>query len=134
MSFELDRAKRAHVEHLTSLVENSDNVDVDNVYELGKRLFFDPCGPTGLYGFAPEVSKQKTSWNGSGGGEFDPDTLVRKLEKNAPGCLFMREEWKELRALLESGKYWQPSHRQCRQNAPSQAVSRTRAGSMAAAV
>ena len=112
MSCELDRAKQAHLEHLRSLVEDSVDDQVDHVYELGKRLFFDPCGPSALYGFAPAASKQKTSWSGALalGGEFDPDTLVRKLEKSAPGCLFMRDEWKALRALLEPGKYWQPWH------------------------
>jgi len=111
MSLELDRAKRAHLEHLRSLVENSDERDVDNVYELGRRLFFDPCGPTALYGFALDDCKQKTSWDGPLGGEFNADTLVRTLAKNAPGCLFMREEWTELRALLAPGKCWGPSHR-----------------------
>ena len=110
MSCELDRAKRAHLEHLRSLVEYSDDADVDHVYELGKRLFFDPYSPSALYGFATGVSKRKTSRGGAVGGEFDPDTLVRKLEKSAPGCLFMRDEWKALRALLEPGKYWQPTH------------------------
>jgi hypothetical protein len=111
MSLELDRAKRAHLENLRSLVENSDERAVDDVYELGRRLFFHPCGPTALYGFAPYDCKQKTSWDRQLGGEFDPDTLVRTLAKNAPGCLFMREEWTELRALLAPGKCWQPSHR-----------------------
>ena len=111
MSLELDRAKRAHLEHLRSLVENSDTRDVDDVYELGRRLFFDPDGPTALYGFTPDDWKRKASGDGPLGGEFDADRLVRMLGKNAPGCLFMREEWKQLRALLEPGKHWGPTHR-----------------------
>ena len=111
MSLELDRAKRAHLEHLRGLVENSDARDVDDVYELGRRLFFDPHGPTALYGFTPDDWKRKASWDGPLGGEFDADMLVRMLGTNAPGCLFMRDEWKQLRALLEPGKQWGPTHR-----------------------
>ena len=83
MACELDRAKKAHLDHLARLVEDSDERDVDAVHELGKKLYFDPCG---LYGFAADNCKKHTSWNGTIGGEFDPDTLVRRLAKSAPGC------------------------------------------------
>ena len=108
MACELDRAKKAHLDHLARLVEDSDERDVDAVHELGKKLYFDPCG---LYGFAADNCKKHTSWNGTIGGEFDPDTLVRRLAKSAPGCLFLRDEWKALRGLLAPGKFWQSSHR-----------------------
>ena len=109
MSCELDRAKRAHLEHLRSLVENSDDAQVDHVYELGKRLFFDPCGPSALFGFAPGVSKQKTSWGGALGGE-STGHAGQEAREGAPGCLFLRDEWEALWALLEPGKCSGSSH------------------------
>ena len=103
MSFELDRAVGAHLEHLTSLIENSDEIESEEVYELGKHLFFDPCGPTSLYGSAPDGCKQKTSWDKKA---LAPDKLVRKLETSAIGCQFLKEQWEALLAKLEEGKFW----------------------------
>ncbi len=65
LSFELDRAERARVQRCTMLIENSDEGDVAEAQAVGKQLFFDPAGPTPLYGnptvFPP---RKKTSWNG----------------------------------------------------------------------
>jgi hypothetical protein len=65
LSFDLERTRQAHLERLTSLIENSDDAELEEVYALGKRLFFDPCGPTAMYGFCPDTcSETKTSWKG----------------------------------------------------------------------
>jgi hypothetical protein len=37
MSFELERARRAHLERLTSRIENSDESELAEIHELGKR-------------------------------------------------------------------------------------------------
>ena len=54
LSFELERVQRAHLEGFTSLIENSDEGELDAVHDLGKRLFFDPTGPTPMYGNRPD--------------------------------------------------------------------------------
>jgi len=113
MSFEVERARRAHLEGLTSLIENSADTEVEEVFELGKRLFFDPTGPAQLYGNAgvARPRKLRTSWNGQAVDPNDPATLVRKLESSEPGCWFLRGCWEDLRAKLEPGKFWQSHDR-----------------------
>ena len=65
LSFELEQVERAHLEHFTSLVENFDENELDAVHDLGKRLLFDPTGPTPLYGNPPDARRKRmTSWNG----------------------------------------------------------------------
>ncbi|MFI5459554.1 MAG: hypothetical protein ACHRXM_29365, partial [Isosphaerales bacterium] len=112
MAFEVERVQRAHLEGLTSLIENSDDTEIEEVYELGKRLFFDPSGPSQLYG-NPGVVRRKlrTSWNGVAVDPNDPAALVRKLESSEPGCWFMLGCWEDLRAQLEPGKFWQSHDR-----------------------
>ncbi|MFI5461638.1 MAG: hypothetical protein ACHRXM_40150, partial [Isosphaerales bacterium] len=112
MSFEVERVRRAHLEGLTSQIENSDDTEHEAVHELGKRLFFDPSGPSQLYG-NPGVVRRKlrTSWNGLAVDPNDPAVLVRKLESSEPGCRQMREVWEDLRAQLEPPKSWQSHHR-----------------------
>jgi len=112
LSFELERAKRAHLEGLTSLIENSDETEFDAVHDLGKRLFFDPTGPTNMYGNRPDGHRKlRTSWNGLAVDPNDPAVLARQLESSAMGCCWMRDCWEELRAQLEPGKFWQSHHR-----------------------
>jgi len=112
LSFELERAQRADVERLTSLIENSDESEFDAVHELGKRLFFDPTGPTPMYGNRPDGRRKlRTSWNGQAVDPNDPAVLARQLESSAMGCCWMRDCWDELRAQLEPGKFWQSHDR-----------------------
>jgi len=113
MSFEVERARRAHLERLTSQIESSEDTEIEEVWELGNRLFFDPSGPCELYG-APGVfrSKVRTSWTGRPDDPNDPAALVRKLESSEPGCWYLRACWEDLRAqLVEPGKFWQSHDR-----------------------
>jgi hypothetical protein len=112
ISFELDRAERARLERCRSLIENSDEEEAAEAEAVGKQLFFDPAGPTPLYGnptfFA---AKKKTSWNGEAVDPHDPAVLVRILERNAAGCCWLRDQWQALRAQLESPGFWQSHDR-----------------------
>ena len=99
LSFELDQVERAHLEHFTSLIENSDESELDAVHDLGKRLLFDPTGPTPLYGNPPDARRKRTtSSNGLPVDPNDPALLARKLESSEVGCRWLRERWEELRA------------------------------------
>jgi hypothetical protein len=108
ISFEVDRAERARLERCRSLIENSDEEEAAQAEAVGKQLFFDPAGPTPLYGnptfFA---AKKKTSWNGEAFDPHDPAVMVRILERNAAGCCWLLEQWQALRAQLESPGFWQ---------------------------
>ena len=99
LSFELEQVERAHLEHFTSLIENADESELDAVHDLGKRLLFDPTGPTPLYGNPPDArGKRMTSWNGLPVDPNDPALLARKAESSEVGCRWLRERWEELRA------------------------------------
>jgi len=112
LSFELDRVERARVERCRSLIENSDEDEVTEAQAVGKQLFFDPSGPTPLYGNPTFFSrKKKTSWNGQAVDPNDPAVLVKILERNRAGCCWLREQWQALRAQLESPGFWQSHDR-----------------------
>ncbi len=112
LSFEIDRADRARVERCTMLIENSDEKEVAEAQAVGKQLFFDPAGPTPLYGnrtfFSPE---KKTSWSGQAVDPNNPAALLRILESNAVGCCWLRDEWQALRTQLELTGFWQSHDR-----------------------
>jgi hypothetical protein len=108
LSFQLERVQRAQIQRVESLIEESEEREFEEVHELGSRLFFDPVGPSPMYGNRPDVrSKCRTSWNGEAVNPHDPAMLVQKLESTAFGCLWLREHWNELRARLDSGEIWQ---------------------------
>jgi hypothetical protein len=81
-SFCIEHAQRAQDERVSSLIQNYDQNELDEVTRLGKRLFFDPAGPTSLYGIDPYFvpNKKKTSWNGVAVDSNDPALLVSALE------------------------------------------------------
>ncbi len=112
LSFELDRTERARVERCTMLIENSDDDEANEAEAVGKQLFFDPGGPTPLYG-NPTIfpRKKNTSWNEQAVDPNDPAALVKILERSAAGCCWLREQWQALRAQLESTGFWQSHDR-----------------------
>ena len=108
LSFDLDRTESARLERRTSLIENSDEAELLEIDELGKRLFFDPSGASPLYGnrkYRP--SENKTSWNGLAVDPDDPAVLVKKMESTAAGCEWLQSRWRELLGLLDTMKFWQ---------------------------
>jgi hypothetical protein len=113
LSFKLDRIERAQIARSESLIENAELAELEEVHELGKRLFFDPAGPTSLYG-NPPVSfdrKAKTSWNGQAVDEYDPAVLLWRLESTQQGCLWLVEQWQALLEQLETLGFWQSPDR-----------------------
>jgi hypothetical protein len=104
-AFCIEHAQRAQVERVSSLIENYDQNELDEVHRLGKRLFFDAAGPTPLYGIEPyfQAKKKKTSWNGEAVDSNDPALLVRALEKSRLGCIWLRFRWLDLKARAETG-------------------------------
>ena len=112
LSVEIDHLERAQVEELTSRIESFEESELEAVHDLGKRLFFDPAGPTPMYGIRPDGRvKKKTSWNGLAVDPDDAAKLVEKLEASHYGCLWLKVRWSELAAQLEPGKFWQSHDR-----------------------
>jgi hypothetical protein len=112
LSFELERVRRCQLERLRSRIENADANEREAAHELVNRLFFDPCGPTALYGSEPSRWREvRTSWNGLAVDPNEPAALVRKLDSSAIGCCLMLERWEELRAKLQAGGFWRSSDR-----------------------
>ncbi len=111
LSFDIERAENARLQRCRSLIENSDEVELTEIHQIGARLFFDPSGPTPLYGnprtFGP---KKKTSWNGEAVNPNDPAVLVRCLERSEAGCRWLKSCWEELLVQLER-RFWQSHDR-----------------------
>ena len=113
LSLKLERLGRAEAEQYTSLIEKADDDELDEIDDLESALFFDPCGPTALYGSNHGAPKNvKTSSNGQDRDPNRPSKIVRKLASSAAGCRFLIQKWAELRAHLErEGGFWVASDR-----------------------
>ena len=112
LSFDLDRNRSARLERRTSLIENSDEAELLEIHELGKRLFFDPSGATPLHGNRKiPTSEKKTSWSGQAVDPDDPWVLVKKMESSDQGCRWLRDQWAALLGLLESNQFWESHDR-----------------------
>ena len=91
LSFELERARAAHFEHLQSLIENADEIEVAEINKLGDRLFTNRCGPQQLYGSTGTTARKEAtaSWNGEAVDPDKPADLVEKLTSSALGCCWV---------------------------------------------
>ena len=103
-SFELERARGAHLDGITTRIKNADWIEYEEVHELGRRLFFDRCSPAQIHGKEPDLCGQiRTSSNGKAVDPDDPAVLVRKLESTATGVCWMIDQWDELLQTLKVG-------------------------------
>ena len=102
----------AQDERFDSLVENADDNEAVEAYKLGKRLFANRSGPIAVYGLRPCYRPNKET---SGAGDVvnpnDPALIVNQLESSKAGCEWLRDQWLELRRLLEPTQYWTGIHR-----------------------
>ncbi len=106
------RAHKAHMRRIKDLIETADQTEAEEVYRLGKRLFFDRNGPIDVYGSEEVYSCKKTSPNEQPVDPDDPAILVKNLESSAKGCEWLREQWEQLKApLVEPQGYWVGCHR-----------------------
>ena len=116
LSWQLERADRAVAARPADAGPDfPDRVTAtaDEVAALGRRLFWDRRGPTGMY---PDLEGtvgmiQRISFSGRIDDPNDPARLVNRLEATALGCAWMLDRWGELRQTLEDGLLWQPPDR-----------------------
>jgi hypothetical protein len=111
LSWQLERADRA----LADRSVGTDRLDdlADEVAALGRRLLWDPRGPTFFY---PQFEitlgdPKRVSWSGQIDDPDDPVRLVNRLESSALGCAWLLDRWDELRVALEAGRNWEPRDR-----------------------
>ena len=103
LSFELERAARAHLQRLRSAIENVEENEYSAVNAIGERLLHDPAGHRSLYGIPPanRTGLPKTSGNGEVPDANKPSVLVKILESSQIGCLWLRSRFEELKSRLE---------------------------------
>ncbi len=118
VSWQLDRADRAEVARLTGLIRDDEFHDSHSqvsveVVALGRRLFWDRRGPLELYPHFPlkdqllAGKKPRTSFSGLAEDPDDPTRLVIQLESSEAGCLWLLQQWAELREILDQDLLWQ---------------------------
>ena len=112
LSWQLERADRAIALSRRPAEERIAAV-LDEVLALGRRLFWDPRGPSGLYPQTTDYDGmiRRISWSGEIDDPDDPARLVNRLEATAAGCGWMLDRWAELKEVLEAGLLWQAPDR-----------------------
>ncbi len=96
---EMDRAERAYFEQAQSAIDQAVDVEIEEVYDLGNRLFSDPRGvPAPLYGTHRFKVKDPggPSWGTETAPPLDAGKVVGKLESSAIGCFWMLGRLEEL--------------------------------------
>src|SRR6185437_13170174 len=116
LSWQLERADRAIAAGLTQArAAEADRLAqrMDEVAELGRRLFWDPRGPVTFYPqWETTLGKtSRVSWSGKIDDPDDPARLLNRLESSALGCAWLLDAWGDLRAVLEKGYIFQPPDR-----------------------
>ena len=80
MASKVGRVQLADAENAESQVENAEAIELGEIHDIGCCLFFDPCGPTALYGKqGNNWRKERTSWRGEAIDPHDPKKLVDVL-------------------------------------------------------
>jgi hypothetical protein len=116
LSWQLERADRAlAAQAADARSAGANRVDdlSDEVAALGRRLLWDPRGPTFFY---PQFEitlgdPKRVSWSGLIDDPDDPVRLINRLESTALGCAWLLDRWGELRDVLEAGRNWEPRDR-----------------------
>jgi hypothetical protein len=108
----IERAQGAQEARVRKLALTSDQRTLDDVLDLGTKLYFDRCGSMPMYG-CERVGRirKKTSFSGEAVDPSDPDKIVRTLEKTAIGCQWLAEQWAGVLERLEPGKFLQAADR-----------------------
>ena len=78
----LNSRTRPITRRIKDLIETADQTEAEEVYRLGKRLFFDRNGPIDVYGSEEVYSCKKTSPNEQPVDPDDPAILVKNLESS----------------------------------------------------
>ena len=109
MASKIEQVALAEAENAASLVENADAIELGEIRDIGECLFFDPCGPTAVYGghVVNNWKKKRTSWRGEAIDPYNPKKLVEMLCSCGAGCAWMRAQWEELGAHLKKARgFW----------------------------
>jgi len=106
---DVERARRVQAADQLSENEVLDEKNAEQAEELGSLLFFEPTGPTALYGIDPVfVDSIGPSWSGKANDPNEPGKLVNSLESTSAGCEFLLREWNRLKQRAKKGFWLSP--------------------------
>ena len=106
LSMEVDRGESYSLMKRSDWLDEFDVNLAEEARVLINRLFFDPNGPTALYGerggFRTKPGKPSASFSGKADDPNEPAKILIELEKTGPGCQLLLDEWTYLKSKLES--------------------------------
>jgi hypothetical protein len=106
VSMELDRGESFFLMKRSDWLDNFKANLAEDARVLINRLFFDPNGPTALYGerggFRTKPGKPSASFSGKADDPNEPAKILIELEKTQFGCQLLLDEWTYLKSKLES--------------------------------
>ncbi len=107
-SMMIDRVRAAHIEKVTSDIEEADEREEDDVDQLAERLYFNRAGSAAMLGcLCHGRGKDLTSFSGKSVDPDQPSVLVKAIASSARGCRWLLKEWMGLKERLEGSKFWQ---------------------------
>jgi hypothetical protein len=104
-----DHVVQLQTDRITAQIADAARRDDEEIDRLAQRLFrwrnrpIEQYGTVNHFRAARRRSRERFA--------DDPATLVRELERSLAGCRWMRNEWAELRGILERGGVWEPQHK-----------------------
>ena len=105
LAMEVDRGESYSLMKCSDWLDEFDVNLAEEVRVLINRLFFDPNGPTALYGerggFRTKPGKPSASFSGKADDPNEPAKILIELEKTGPGCQLLLDEWTYLKSKLE---------------------------------
>ncbi len=105
LAMELDRGENYSLMKRSDWLDEFDANLAEEARVLINRLFFDPNGPTALYGergFRTKPGKPSASFSGKADDPNEPAKILIELEKTEFGCQLLLDEWTYLKSKLES--------------------------------
>ena len=106
LAMEVDRGESYSLMKRSDWLDEFDVNLAEDARVLINRLFFDPNGPTALYGerggFRTKPGKPSASFSGKADDPNEPAKILIELEKTEFGCQLLLDEWTYLKSKLES--------------------------------
>ncbi len=107
-SMMIDRVRAAHIEKVTTDIEEADEREEDDVDQLAERLYFNRAGSAATLGcLCHGRGKDLTSFSGKSVDADKPSVLVKAIASSARGCRWLLKEWMGLKERLEGSRFWQ---------------------------
>jgi hypothetical protein len=108
----LMRAQRALFEYAKSYIDSTAARAQEEALELMTRLFWDPCGPTSVYGLSTAACGGPQTSSSTGPDDVNqPARVLTQLESCTEGCRALLENWRMLMERVQNDLPWQAPDR-----------------------